>query len=211
MGLVLFISMPASAQCTSLFNQYLDTLIIGAAGSGYTLTASSQLSFDAISDVQWFSLTENGSSITITSIESNDTYNQRLGHITISQSGACPETLTIVQPGKTCLRGIDGTQGQKFWAAFLENRYPNSESTLTTNLVFASLTAASGTITNPNTGWSTPFMVPAKNIRTVPIPEAQAYNTEGEIIRNKAIYIETSADVSVYGVNFQNLTSDAAV
>ena len=209
-GLFLCVALPALAQCVQLFSRY-DTLIIGEPGSGYTLTASSQLPFTALTDVTWLSLTKSGSSITITSAQSNDTYSERIGRITISQDGSCRETLTVVQPGKTCIRGIDGTQGRKFWAAFSENMYLNSQSQLTTNLVFTSLTAASGTITNPNTTYTATFTMPAKGIHTVSIPEVQAYNTVGETVSNKAIYIETSADVSVYGVNFQEMTSDAAV
>lgn len=140
-GLFLCVALPALAQCVQLFSRY-DTLIIGEPGSGYTLTASSQLPFTALTDVTWLSLTKSGSSITITSAQSNDTYSERIGRITISQDGSCRETLTVVQPGKTCIRGIDGTQGRKFWAAFSENMYLNSQSQLTTNLVFTSLTAA---------------------------------------------------------------------
>jgi hypothetical protein len=212
LGLFLCIAVPTSAQCVSLFSRY-DTLVVGVSGSGYTLTsASPQVPFDATIDVTWFSVQKRESTLTIIATENNDTPDERSGHITISKNGTCPETITIVQSGKTCLRGIDGTQGRKFWAAFMENMYPNSaQNPLTLNLVFASATAASGTITNPNTMWSMPFTVPAKNIHTIGIPEAQAYNTTGEVINNKSIYIETSADVSVYAVNFQPLTSDAAV
>jgi hypothetical protein len=211
LGLFLYTALPASAQCVFLFNHY-DTLVIGEMGSGYALTASTpQVPFNATTNETWLSLSKNDSTITVTSTQSNETPNQRTGYITISQSGVCTETITLVQPGKTCLRGIDGTQGRKFWAAFLENRYPSSEKTLTTNLVFAALHTASGTITNPHTGWSSSFTVPAKDIRTVHIPEAQAYNTTGETINERAVYIETSADVSVYAVNFQEMTSDAAV
>jgi hypothetical protein len=204
-------ALPAFAQCVSLFNSY-DTLVIGELGSGYTLNpAASQVPFTATTDVTWFSLSENISGITITSTESNDAIGERIGHITISQNGTCAEIITIVQPGKTCLRGIDGTQGRKFWAAFMENMYLNSQFALTTDLVFASSTATSGTITNPHTGWVSSFTMPAKDIHTVHIPEVQAYNTVGETVNNRAVYIETSADLSVYALNFQNFTSDAAV
>jgi hypothetical protein len=205
LGLLLCVVLPTFAQCVSLFNHY-DTLIIGEQGSGYILTASSKDPFTAKSDVPWLSLSQSGHSITVTSMQSNNTLSQRIGHVIISQAGRCPEAITVVQPGKICTR-VDGTPGRKFWAAFLENMHPNP----TISLNFASLTAASGTITNPNTGWASSFTVPAKDIRTVHIPEAQAYNTVGEDVTNKAIYIETSANVSVYALNFQHQTSDAAV
>jgi hypothetical protein len=210
-GLLLCGAMQAFAQpCTPLFSY--DSLVIGEQGSGYALTSSNQGAFTATTDVTWLALSSHGSSITVTAAQSNETPNLRTGHIIVTQSGTCTETIAVVQPGITCLRGIDGTQGRKFWAAFMENRYPNSPKTpLTTDLVFASLTEASGTITNPNTGWSKTFTAPAKGIRTIAIPEAEAYNTEGEVINNKAVYIETSVDVSVYAVNFQYTTSDAAV
>jgi hypothetical protein len=212
LGLFLCVALPSFAQCVSLFSRY-DTLVIGERGSGYTLSsASSQSPFTATADVTWFSLSKNASGVTITSAESNDTFSERLGHIIISGSGTCTETITIVQPGKTCLRGIDGTQGQKFWAAFIENMYPpDSQNVLTTNLVFASSAVTLGTITNPHTGWALSFAMPAKSIYTARIPETQACNTVEETITNRAVYIETSADVSVYAANFQNLTSDAAV
>jgi hypothetical protein len=212
LGLFLCIAGPAFAQCAQLFDRY-DTLVIGAPGSGYALTAAAgEGSFSAMIDASWFSVSKNGALITITSIQNNDTPGQRIGHITVSQSETCAETLVVVQPGKNCLRGIDGTQGRKFWAAFLENRYPPSSSnTLTTELVIASLDGAAGTITNSYAGWTRHFTVPAKGIHTESIPPAYAYNTDGEIIAEKAIYIETSADVSVYAANFQYTTSDAAV
>jgi hypothetical protein len=212
LGLFLCVALPSFAQCVSLFNRY-DSLVIGEPGSGYALTsASPQVPFTAAADVTWFSLSKNASGgITITSMESNDAFSERIGHITISGIGICTKIIVIVQPGKTCLKGIDGTQGQKFWAAFIENMYPGSQEALTTDLVFAASAPTSGTITNPRTGWVSYFTVPARDIHTVHIPETQAYNTVGETVTNRAVYIETSADVSVYAANFQNLTSDAAV
>jgi hypothetical protein len=212
LGLLLCVTGQAFAQCNFLFSRY-DSLVIGKQGSGYSLIASTNpASFTAITTDTWFSVSQEGTTITITSMQHNDMQSPRIGHIHVSQGGDCPETITIVQPGITCLRGIDGTQGRKFWAAFMENRFPNSlETPLVTNLVVTSLTAASGTITNPNTSWSYTFTVPAKGIKTIPIPEDAAYNTEGEVVGKKAIYIETTTDVSVYAANFQSLSSDAAV
>ncbi|MDR3184370.1 MAG: hypothetical protein LBT49_03090, partial [Prevotellaceae bacterium] len=221
LGLFLLVNTYIFGQC-NLFSSYADTLVIGEEGSGYTLTQQPSTAFtisgtkynDATGN--WLDLPTGGqSSLTITAKAGNPYEIQRACDITLT-AGTCTRKIVVIQPGKTCREGIDGTPGTKFWAAFMENMYANTSSTLTTDLVFASLPGASGTITNPITKWQHTFSVPANGIYRTSGQvsrdlQAQAYNTEGEIIHNKAIYIETSANVSVYGLNFQDLTSDAAV
>ena len=73
------------------------------------------------------------------------------------------------------------TQGTEFWVSYMTNGHkyisnaPNNGNWILTQLLISAKRNCSGTITNPQTGWSTSFTVNANNITTVEIPETHGY------------------------------------
>ncbi|MBQ6097101.1 MAG: hypothetical protein IJK99_05070, partial [Bacteroidales bacterium] len=64
------------------------------------------------------------------------------------------------------------TMGKDFWLSFMLGRDEAAMSVTITGL-----RSCTGTITNPNTGWSHNFSVPAGGSVTVGIDTANSYNT----------------------------------
>jgi gliding motility-associated-like protein len=201
------------AQQTAKLYPY-DTLVAGVAGSGMTLTPESRgvvcnaLTFSEA----WATVTPiAGGQLSIEVTETNNHTGERTGYIEVKCGGSATERIVLLQPGKTCGKGTEGTAGRRFWVAFSEN----IDEWLSTRrakleLIIASDQEASGTVGNPATGWTHPFTIAAGEIMTVPVPRAQAYNTDGETIAALSLLVESSAKISVYGNNFQPQSSDAA-
>ena len=190
-----------------------DTLMVGVAGSGMTLSSvPAGFTPHTVTDNMngWATVAADpAGKITVAITGSNNTTSERTGHIYVSHGSAC-DTLILVQPGKTCGKGTDGTEGRSFWVAFSENIYPSRQVALRIELIATAAQDATGMISNPQTGWSKPFAIPANTIVTIPIPEEQAYNTVREQIAAKALYVQSSEKISLYANNFQELSSDAA-
>lgn len=109
------------------------------------------------------------------------------------------------------------TQGTDFWVSFMTNGHkrhpgaPNDGNWILTQLLFSGKRDCSGTITNPQTGWSTNFTVNANTITTVEIPENQAYiDGTSEQVQNKGLQIVTDDTVSVFCSNIAHLSFDAS-
>jgi gliding motility-associated-like protein len=190
-----------------------DTLVAGVAGSGMTLSSiAAGFTAHTVTDNMsgWATaVADNNGKLTVAVTASNNTTAERTGHIYINY-GAARDTIVLLQPGKTCGKGTEGTEGRNFWVAFSENIYPSRQQPLQIELIATSGRDAAVEIRNPRTGWSHSFSIPANTIVTVPIPEEQAYNTEGERTAAKALYVQSSEKISLYANNFQPLSSDAA-
>ena len=109
------------------------------------------------------------------------------------------------------------TQGTEFWVSFMSNGHkyhpqaPNDGNWILTQLLISAKRNCSGTITNPQTGWSTSFNVQANNITTVDIPEEQAYvDGTSEQVLNKGLQVVTNDTVSVFCTNIAHLSFDAS-
>ncbi len=100
---------------------------------------------------------------------------------------------------------IQSTEGVDFWTTFLYNHSSSSQTTL----IISAQRACTGTIQNPNTGWSTTFSVPAQGRTQVTIPNAQAYCTSSATTDNKGIHITATDTISLYASNFIDYTFDA--
>ena len=80
-----------------------------------------------------------------------------------------------------------------------------------TQLLISAKRDCSGTITNPQTGWTESFSVLANNITTIEIPEAQAYvDGVSEQVQNKGLQVVTDDTVSVFCTNIAYLSFDAS-
>ena len=109
------------------------------------------------------------------------------------------------------------TQGTEFWVSFMSNGHkyhpqaPNDGNWILTQLLISAKRDCNGTITNPNTGWTTSFDVQANNITTVNIPEDQAYvDATSEQVLNRGLQVVTNDTVSVFCTNIAHLSFDAS-
>jgi pimeloyl-ACP methyl ester carboxylesterase len=95
------------------------------------------------------------------------------------------------------------SQGKDFWIAFMQNY--NNTSTL--QLFITSSVNTKGTVEIPGLSWSTSFTVAADVTTTVNIPNnALLYGTG---IQNKGIHVVANDEVTVYGLNRIQATTDA--
>ena len=109
------------------------------------------------------------------------------------------------------------TQGTEFWVSYMTNGHkyhpssPNEGNWILTQVLISSKNNCSGTITNPQTGWSTNFNVQANSITTVDIPEEVAYiDGTSEQVVNKGIKIVSTDTVSAFCTNIAYLSFDAS-
>lgn len=109
------------------------------------------------------------------------------------------------------------TQGTEFWVSFMSNGHkyhtnaPNNGNWILTQVLISGKRDCTGTITNPQTGWSHDFNVRANNITTVEIPENVAYvDGLSEQVVNKGLQIVSSDTVSVFCTNIAHLSFDAS-
>ena len=109
------------------------------------------------------------------------------------------------------------TQGTEFWVSFMTNGHkyhpsaPNGGNWILTQVLLSAKSDCSGTITNPQTGWTTDFTVQANNITTVDIPEFVAYvDGTSEQVLDKGILISSTDTISVFCTNIAYLSFDAS-
>lgn len=95
------------------------------------------------------------------------------------------------------------TMGRDFWLSFMLGRDEAAMSVTITGI-----RACTGTITNPNTGWTHNFSVPAGGSVTVGIDTANSYNTVSNAIANKGLHVTTTDTVSVYASNYLRTSFD---
>jgi len=103
-------------------------------------------------------------------------------------------------------QGIIPTMGKEFWVGFMENLDQSSGSL---DLFISSYVNTSGTVVQPLTGYTQSFTVLANTVTTVTLPIDQTH-FGSEVIDNKAFLVQTLDTVSVYALNFQTATADAA-
>ncbi len=117
-----------------------------------------------------------------------------MGLCVTSVMAQCPNT-NISMPS---------TEGKNFWLSFMKNYINQSDLTL----IISAKRACSGTVSNPNTGWSTNFSVGANNITSVTIPATQAYCTVSEVVKNLGVCVTATDSISLFASNFQEYTYD---
>ena len=108
------------------------------------------------------------------------------------------------------------TQGTEFWVSFMTNGHkyhnaaPNGGDWILTQVLISGKRDCTGSITNPQTGWSQDFSVQANSITTVDIPEDVAYiDGVSEQVMNRGIQITSSDTISVFCTNIAHLSFDA--
>lgn len=96
------------------------------------------------------------------------------------------------------------TMGTDFWFSFMKGRIEASMSVTVTGI-----RACNGVITNPASGWSQSFYVPANSSVTITIDTSKSYNYISNRITGKVLHLTTTDTVSVYASNFLSTSFDA--
>ncbi|MDD3876779.1 MAG: PKD domain-containing protein [Bacteroidales bacterium] len=98
------------------------------------------------------------------------------------------------------------TKGKEFWMGFMQNY----DSTATLSLYITATVATSGTVSIPGLSWIQSFAVAANSITAIDIPFSAMAVANG-LVENKGIRILANDTISVYALNYQPNTMDAAV
>ncbi len=101
---------------------------------------------------------------------------------------------------------IFSTKGTDFWFGFMENY--NSP---TLRVYISSDVATTGTVTIPGQGFNQAFTVAANGTAVVTVPNNQAHITTSQVIENKGIHVVSNDPVTVYALNYEAYSSDAAI
>lgn len=97
----------------------------------------------------------------------------------------------------------DDSKGTDFWLMFNENL-----GTPQLTLFITGDTNTTGTVSVPGLGFSTPFSVTANVVTSVVVPSG-AQHTASDVVRNLGIHVTALAEVTVYGLNRVQFTTDA--
>ena len=100
------------------------------------------------------------------------------------------------------------TLGKDFWVTYMPNAWPSSDGDPNLTLIITSMRNCTGTVSNPNTGWSTSFSVTAGIVTNVTVPLTEAYTRISETITNTGIHVESTDTISCYASNFIDFTFD---
>lgn len=99
------------------------------------------------------------------------------------------------------------TKGTDFWLMFNGNLSGSGE---IVNLFLTGDTAASGTVEIPGLAFSAPFSVTPGAVTTVTLPVAVRMDSS-DTVENKGVHIRADEEVTVYGLNRRNATTDAFI
>lgn len=125
--------------------------------------------------------------------------------ILVLACGQGDDSRTAEQQSGRSETALEGTsRGSDFWLMFTQNY--NTAPTLT--LFIAGDEATTGTVEIPGLGFSSDFTVTPGDVTSVAIPAA-AQVSGGGAIGAKGIHVTAGADVSVYGLNRIQYTTDA--
>lgn len=101
------------------------------------------------------------------------------------------------------------TQGREFWLTFMltaEGGVYSPE----TSVIISAKNGATGTISNPRTGYSTSFSCPAGQVVKIVLPNSECYcgaHSEGSF--NRGIFIQASDTISLYAASYMCCLFDA--
>jgi gliding motility-associated-like protein len=195
-------------QCVSLFS--CDTLVVGSAGSGMRLGLRDGGDVGVFSfflrDASWVGVTASGSSLELIVEESNESVIGRVGFLCVDYGVGCRDSVVLVQPGKVCERGIDGTEGRLFFVGFSENINVSPQ----LSLVVTAAEGTSGRVSLPRGSYSQEFTVPGNGVSMVSLSPVSSFCVStGEVVEDKGVLVETVGKVSLYASNSESKSSDA--
>lgn len=97
------------------------------------------------------------------------------------------------------------SKGTDFWLMFNYNDLGGSQ---TLSIFITSDVNTTGNVAIPGLGFSAPFSVTANTVTTVVVPLASVVSTN-DIVENKGIHVTSVDEVTVYGLNRKEFTTDA--
>lgn len=111
---------------------------------------------------------------------------------------------------KANCQGIIPTVGDNFWLGFLNNFTGGTDPGDELRLFISGATATTGTVDIPLQGWSTTFNVTPGVTTTLVIPNNVAEHYTNDVVDTRGIHVTTNDPVSLFAINFQGYTADAA-
>ncbi|NTW31431.1 MAG: T9SS type B sorting domain-containing protein [Bacteroidetes bacterium] len=102
------------------------------------------------------------------------------------------------------------TKGTDFWFGFMQN-YPDNVTDKMKVFITTDNQAASGTISIPLAGWTQNYTVSPNSTTEIILPTATVMCVESEIIENKGVHVTSDIPVTVYQLNYEQQTADAAI
>jgi hypothetical protein len=99
------------------------------------------------------------------------------------------------------------SKGTDFWLMFNGNLAGGGE---VVNLFLTGDTAATGTVEIPGLAFSTPFSVTPGTVTTVTLPLAVRVDSS-DTVENKGVHVTADQEVTVYGLNRRDSTTDAFI
>jgi gliding motility-associated-like protein len=194
-------------QCAGLYAY--DTLVVGVAGSSMCLRSSYGVGSCTVflRDASWARVSVlSGGEVDLRVVESNELDGARVGFLYVDCDGVCRDSVVLVQPGRVCERGIDGTEGRLFFVGFSENINASPQLTL----IMTASEGTSGTVSLPRGTYSRTFSVGANAVSTVTLsPSSLFCASTGEVVEDKGLLVETDRKISLYASNSESKSSDA--
>jgi len=127
--------------------------------------------------------------------------------VLVSNGGECVDSLSVFVIPQAIMAdsmGSPASVGTTFWLSYLRNHF--HEPTLT--LQVSAEEACTGTVSNPQTGWSSSFSVAAHSVTVVNVPASVAYPTTSNQVGNFGLLVQTSDSVSLYAANYNTSSFD---
>ena len=118
-----------------------------------------------------------------------------------TSGGECADTASVYIVPSALMSdslGAPASVGTTFWLSYLRNHF--RPPTITLNV--SAEEACTGTVSNPRTGWSVPFVVAAHSVTTVFVPLTQAYPSDADIVGDFGLLVQTTDSVSLYAANY---------
>jgi hypothetical protein len=76
------------------------------------------------------------------------------------------------------------------------------------SLMISAKKACTGTISNPNTGWSVPFSISAGGLVKIIVDPNHCYNENSDVIENRGLYVTSTDTISLFASNYENRSFD---
>lgn len=113
-------------------------------------------------------------------------------------------SIAILISSDNIIGQVFSTKGTDFWFGFMDNY-----TTPTTSVFISSDVATSGTVSVPGAAWSQNFTVAANSTTQIVVPSVEV--SANQTVQAKGVHVVSNDPVTVYLLNYEPYTSDAAV
>ena len=98
--------------------------------------------------------------------------------------------------------------GSDFWLAFPGNYAPDPTNSVNARLRIVGTNGVTGTVEVPGLAFTQAFTIGASGFAAILLPDSAELGSASDLIESKGIHVTASANVSVYGINQVDFTSD---